>query len=124
MTENDSKRESVDALDALLDEVFRQSRGHAAIPGMEFKSLLLSSYDEHMRRRRNRLSLALFADAFGLRALARPLGAAAFLGAVCAIGFVAGVAEAPRDTETYAELALAIDQSFALTEEVGSWAEE
>lgn len=124
MTGRDDKRKGGDTLDGLLDDVFRQSRGHAAVPGMEFKALLLDSYDEHMRRRRNRLSLSLFADAFGLRALARPLGAAAVLGGICATGFVAGVAGSPRDTETYAELASAIDQSFALTEENGPWAEE
>lgn len=124
MTSGDDRRKSGDRLDGLLDDVFRRPRGHAEIPGMEFKAMLLTSYDEHMRRRRTRLSLTLFADALGLRALARPLGAAAILGGLCAAGFVAGVAGSPREYETYAELASAIDQSFALTEENGPWAEE
>ncbi|MEK7266358.1 MAG: hypothetical protein AAB227_09700 [Pseudomonadota bacterium] len=124
MKSREEKRKGGDALDGLVDDIFRQSRGHAEIPGMEFKAMLLTSYDDHMRRRKNRLSLSLFADAFGLRALARPLGAAAILGGLCAAGFVAGVVDTPRDTETYAELASAIDQSFALTEENGPWAEE
>jgi hypothetical protein len=113
-----------DPIDRVIDDVFRQSRGHAAVPGMEFKAMLLGSYDELQRRRRNRLSLALFADAIGWRALSRPMAAAALLGSVCTAGFIAGVAGAPDDAGAYAELAAAFDQSFSLTEENDLWAEE
>ena len=123
MTTKD-ERESGDAIDALLDDVFRQSRGLTEIPGMEFKDGLLASYDAYIRRRKNRLSLALFADAIGWRALARPFAAAAALGGVCVAGFIAGAAASPGEAETYAELSSAFEQSFALTEENASWAEE
>jgi len=113
-----------DPLDRVIDDVFRQSRGHAAVPGMEFKAMLLNSYDDAQRRRRNRLSLSLFADAIGWRALSRPMAAAALLGSVCTAGFIAGVAGAPGDAGAYAELAAAFDQSFSLTEENDLWAEE
>lgn len=124
MTSKKDNREKGAAIDALLDDVFRQSRSLQEIPGMEFKDGLLASYDAYMRRRKNRLSLALFADAFGWRALARPLGAAAMLGGLCVAGFVAGAAASPGEAQTYAELSSAFEQSFALTEENGSWAEE
>lgn len=124
MTLKKGGRDSGDAIDALLDDVFRQSRSLQEIPGMEFKDGLLASYDAYMRRRRNRLSLTLFADAFGWRALARPFGAAAMLGSLCVAGFIAGAAASPGEAETYAELSSAFEQSFALTEENGSWAEE
>lgn len=112
------------AVDAMLEEVFRQSRSHAEIPGMEFKARLLASYDEHRRRARNRFSSALFADAFGWRALARPLAAAGVLSGVCAAGYVAGAAASPGGVQTYAEFAAEFGQSFDLAEEDSAWAEE
>jgi hypothetical protein len=123
MTTKD-KRESSDAIDALLDDVFQQSRSLTEIPGMEFKDGLLASYDAYMRRRKNRLSLALFADAIGWRALARPFSAAAALGSVCVAGFIAGAATPSGEAQTYAELSSAFEQSFALNEENASWAED
>jgi len=124
MTSGDRKMDEFEELDALLDDVFAKSRTQAEDPGAEFKARLLNSYDTHMRERKNRLSLALFADAFGFRAFARPLAAAASLGGVCAAGFIAGVAAPSDDNSSYAELASAIDQSFAIAEEAETWAGE
>lgn len=113
-----------DPLDNLIDGVFRQSRGHAAVPGMEFKAILMQSFDDVQRRRRARLSLSLIADAFGWRALSRPMAAAALLGGVCAAGFAAGAAVPAGEAAAYAEIASAFDQSFSLAEESDLWAEE
>lgn len=124
MTSKRDNREKGDAIDALLDDVFRQTPSLIDVPGMEFKDGLLAAYDAYMRRRKSRLSLTLFAEAFGWRALARPLAAAAALGSFCVAGFVAGAAASPGEAETYAELSSAFEQSFTLTEENGSWAEE
>ncbi len=91
----------------------------------EVVARLLASYDDHQRKRKNRLSLSLFADAFGLRILARPLAAAGALASLSAAGFVAGAATASSgDAQTYAELASAFDQSYVVNEENGLWAEE
>ena len=124
MNSSDRKMDEGVGLDALLDDVFLTPNKQAEDPGAEFKAKLLDSYDAHMRGRKNRLSLSLFADALGFRALARPLAAAASLGGICAAGFVAGVAAPFGDNSSYAELASAIDQTFAYAEEAETWAEE
>ena len=112
------------ALEAMIDDVFRQSRGGAEIPGMEFKSVALASFDAHQRRTRNRLSFSLVADAFHWRVLARPLASVGVLASLCVAGFVAGSVTASPDYETYAELDAAFSQSFDLNLEDGLWAGE
>lgn len=112
-----------DPIDLMIDDAFRRMREENDEPGTEFKARLLSGFDD-VQRRRNRLSLSTFADAFGWRALARPLGAAGFLASVCVSGFLAGAVAAPADSGAYDELAAAFDQSFALTEEGDQWVEE
>ena len=110
------------ALEAMIDDVFRQSRGGAEIPGMEFKSMALASFDAHQRRIRNRVSFSLFADAFRWRLLARPLASVGVLASLCVAGFVAGSVTASPDYETYAELDAAFSQSFDFNQEDGIWA--
>lgn len=117
---------STDAMmDALLADLLADARRVDEIVGPGFRERLLASFDDHQRRRRrNRLSLSLFADAFGWRALSRPLASAGILAGLCATGFIAGAAASPGDRETYAELAASLDQSFGYSEEDASWAEE
>lgn len=111
-------------LDAMLDDLLADARLVDDIVGPDFKARLIASFDDHQRRRRNRAAFTLFADAFGWRALARPLASAGILAGVCATGFIAGAAASPSDSETYAELAASLDQSFGFSEENASWAEE
>lgn len=111
-------------MDALLADLLADVRRVDEIVGPGFRERLLASFDDHQRRRRNRLSLSLFADAFGWRALSRPLASAGILAGLCATGFIAGAAASPSDRETYAELAASLDQSFGYSEEDASWAEE
>lgn len=118
--EGPMKKERPDdaALDALL----------AAAPLIcaddAFRSQLLADFDAQRRTAQTRPAFALFAVAFGWRALARPLASAGMLAGLCATGFIAGAAASPNDAETYAALSEAFEQSFDLTEENASWAEE
>jgi hypothetical protein len=93
-------------------------------PDDSFRARLLSEFDAGRRRARSKISLMLFAEAFGWRALARPVAAFSLLAGVCATGFLAGAAAAPGDRETYAALDEAFDQSFDLNVESANWAEE
>lgn len=127
MFDNDPQRPAPPndaALEAMIDDVFRQSRGRGEIPGMEFKAMALASYDAHQRRARNQLSFSLFADAFQWRLLGRPLASIGVLASLCAAGFVAGSITASPDYETYAALDAAFSQSFDLSQEDGIWVEE
>jgi hypothetical protein len=108
--------------DARLDALLSLSKPLEA--DSVFQSGLLHGFDAHVRRKNNALSLSLFADAFGWRALARPLAAASLLAGICTTGFVAGAAASPSDGDTYAELSAAFDQSFNLSEDTVSWAKE
>lgn len=112
-----------DPLDAAIESAFQSARREGE-PHLEMKSALLASYDAFQRRKRNRISLSLFADAFGLSALARPAGAAALMSAICVAGFAAGAASGAGRDDTYTEIAMAFDQSFAFTAEDASWAGE
>lgn len=95
--------------DALIAETFASMRADDRRLPPELAARLLADYDRHQRRRRDRLSLRLFADAFGWRALARPVAAASVIASLLAGGFVAGAAAAPSPS---AELASALAQSF------------
>lgn len=112
-----------DPLDAAIDSALAATR-RAGDPQFEMKSALLASFDAFQRRKRNRFSLSLFADAFGVRALGRPIGAAALMSAICITGFAAGAASGVGADDTYTELAMAFDQSFAYSAEDASWAGE
>ncbi len=101
--------------DAKLDALLSLSRPLEA--DSAFQSSLLHAFDARTRRRRERLSLTIFAEAFGWRALARPMAAASLLAGICMTGFVAGAAASPSDGETYAELSAAVDQSFNFSED-------
>lgn len=108
--------------DAALDALLAAAPHFAADDA--FRARLLKDFDARRRAVRTRRTFTLFADAFGWRALARPLASAGMLAGLCVTGFVAGAAAAPNDGETYAALSEAFDQSFDLTEENASWAEE
>lgn len=108
------------ALDAALD--YWRRTPPAPADGVEQK--LLAGFDAFQRKRRAGLSLATFADAFGWRALSRPISAAALLSAICVTGFAAGALGAAPADNSYIELAAAFDQSFYLSEEIPAWAEE
>ncbi len=110
--------------EAMVDAALAHLREVDAILGPDLAARLLSDYDTHQRRRRERLSLASFADAFGWRALARPIAAAGLLGSLCAGGFIAGAAATTGGADAYAELSTAIDQSLDFTGEDASWAAE
>ncbi len=88
------------------------------------RARLLADFDAQRRASRTRLAFTLFADAFGWRALARPLASAGMLAGLCVSGFIAGAAASANDGEAYAALSEAFDQSFDLSEENASWAEE
>ena len=86
--------------------------------GADISARLIAGFDAHMRARRNRVSLQLFADAFGWRALARPMAATGLLVMIGAGGLFAGIATPEDDTSIYADLSDALDQSFANDEEL------
>lgn len=111
-----------DTDDAKLDALLSLSRPLEA--DSAFQSSLLHAFDARARRKNERLSLTVFAEAFGWRALARPMAAASILAGICTTGFVAGAAASPNESDTYAELSAAFDQSFDLSEDIGSWARE
>lgn len=113
-----------ESVEAMLDELFKGTQRLRDIPDMEFKSLLLADYDALQQRRRKRLSLALFAEALGWRALSRPIAAAGLLAGLSISGFIAGAAAAPGESATFAELSVALDRSFDYSEESVPWAEE
>jgi hypothetical protein len=89
-----------------------------------YRARLLADFDAQRRASRTRPAFTLFADAFGWRALARPLASAGMLAGLCATGFIAGAVASANDGEAYAALSEAFDQSFDLSEENASWAEE
>ncbi len=113
---------SADNADARLDALL--SIAPRLEPDDAFRAELLAGFDVRSRRARSRISLSLFADAFGWRGLSRPVAAFSLLAGVCATGFVAGASATPGDRETYAALAEAFDQSFDLNVENANWAEE
>jgi len=86
---------------------------------------LLADYDAVMRARRAG-PLAALADAFGWRALARPLAPAALGAVMVAVGGVLGAATAPAagDDEAYIYLAAGLDPAGGFSAEVASWAEQ
>lgn len=96
-------------------------------PSWEFKSRLLDDYDAVMRARRAN-PFAAVADAFGWRALARPLAPAGIGAAMVMLGAVLGAATSgavgsgARDDEAYAFMSAALDPSDGIDEEVSAWA--
>lgn len=94
-------------------------------PATDFISRLLADYDAVMRARRANPFNAI-ADAFGWRALARPLAPAGIGAAIIALGAFAGAATArgAGEDEAITYLSAALDPSFGLTEEALSWAEQ
>lgn len=112
------------AAEAIVESVLENWRHVDEALGPDFRNRLLAGFDDHRRRRRRKPSLSLFADALGWRALARPATAALVLAAVCGAGFVAGAEATADDAQVYAEIDAAFDESFDLSEENGSWAEE
>lgn len=111
----EQKEEDVDAaaqriVDLVIEDMREQDRVLSEAMGPDFRAKLLASFDDFQRKRRARLSLGAFADAFGWKALGRPFAPAGILGALCAIGFVAG---ASASNGADADLAAALDQSFS-----------
>ena len=115
---NDS--EDWTALDAALGR-------DAPIDDAAFQRRLLADYDGVMRSRRAR-PLAALADAFGWRALARPIAPAALGAAMVLLGGVAGALTAPAavagDDEAYVYLAAALSPAADFSAEVAAWAEQ
>ncbi|MCB2096506.1 MAG: hypothetical protein KDE05_02645 [Parvularculaceae bacterium] len=103
--------------DRMIDEALADMRIADAAPDDAFRSLALAGFDAFARARRKRLSLDLFADAFGWRALARPLAAASLLLTFGAAGVIAGAATPEADNALYAELSDAFDQDYGFVEE-------
>lgn len=97
-----------------------------AAPAPDFERRLLADYDAVMRGRRS-APLAALADAFGWRALARPLAPIALGALMVALGGVVGAATAPAvasDDEAYGYLTAALDPADGFSAEVASWAEQ
>jgi hypothetical protein len=116
MTEANEERIVRERAEAIVAEALAHMREVDDILGPELHARILARFDDFHQRRRQRLSLQSFAEAFGWQALARPRAAAGLLGALCAIGFFAGAA---LGDEGDVELAAALDQSFgAATESV------
>ncbi|MFN3961252.1 MAG: hypothetical protein ACK4NP_15270, partial [Parvularculaceae bacterium] len=83
--------------------------------------------DAHMTAFVGAISLPpALADAFGWRALARPLAPAALGAVMVAVGGVLGAATAPAagDLEAYVYLAAGLDPAGGFSAEVASWAEQ
>jgi len=95
----------------------------AAAP--DFERRLLADYDAAMRGRRSG-PLAALADAFGWRALARPLAPVALGALMVVLGGVVGAATAPAvaSDEAYGYLTAALDPADGFSAEVASWAEQ
>lgn len=106
------------AADRIIDDALGDMRIADAAPDDAFRALALAGFDAFARaRRKKRLSLDLFADAFGWRALARPLAAASLLLTAGAAGVIAGAATPENDNALYAELSDAFDQDYGFVEE-------
>lgn len=89
----------------------------------DFERRLLADYDAVMRGRRSG-PLAALADAFGWRALARPLAPIALGALMVALGVVVGAATAPAvaSDDDYGYLTAALDPADGFSAEVASWA--
>ncbi len=97
-------------VDAVIADWREQDRVLDEALGPDYRQRLLAGFDDFQRRRRARLSLSSFAEAFGWRALGRPLAPAGILAALCAIGFIVGASATGGGAEE--ELIAALDQSF------------
>lgn len=98
----------------------------APIDDPEFQRRLLADFDGVMRSRRTS-PLAALADAFGWRALARPLAPAALAAAIVMLGVVVGALSAPvgaADEQAYVFLTAGLDPAADFSAEVASWAEQ
>lgn len=115
MTETEQDRLVRARAEAIVAEALAHMREVDDVLGPELRARILAGFDDFHRRRRARLSLQSFAEAFGWRALARPRAAAALLAGLCAIGFFAGAAVGDAGD---VELAAALDQSFGAAENV------
>lgn len=120
MDQDGKDSEDWTAIDAAL-------RRDAPIDDAAFQRRLLADYDGVMRSRRAAPLVAL-ADAFGWRALARPLAPAALGAAMVMTGVVAGALTAPTavagEDEAYGYLTAALDPAGDFNAEVAAWAEQ
>jgi hypothetical protein len=115
MNGDERSQEEIDAatqriVDLVFEDMREQDRVLSEAFGPDFRERLLASFDDFQRKKRSRLSLGEFADAFGWKPLGRPFAPAGILGALCAIGFVAG---ASADSGADADLSAALDESFS-----------
>lgn len=99
----------------------------APIDDPDFQRRLLADFDGVMAARRAS-PLAALAEAFGWRALARPLAPAALGAAMVMLGGVIGALTAPvgvaADEEAYVYLTAGLDPAGDFSAEVASWAEQ
>lgn len=119
MTDTEKSPAEIDAaaqriVDLVFEGMREQDRVLSEALGPDFRERLLAGFDDFERKRRTRLTLTSFAEAFGWRALGRPIAPAGILGALCAIGFVAG---ASANGAPDADLSAALDQSFSYSAE-------
>jgi len=104
--------------DSVINETISALREKDRAADKKFEMRALEAFDSYARARKSRLSLDVFADAFGLRVLARPLAAASLLLTVGFAGVAAGVLTPESDNAVYAELSDAFDEVYDFSEEV------
>jgi hypothetical protein len=119
MTDKRQTPEEIEAaaqriVDLVFEGMREQDRVLSEALGPDFRARLLAGFDDFQRKRRTRLTLSSFAEAFGWKALGRPIAPAGILGALCAIGFVAG---ASANGAADADLSAALDRSFSYSAE-------
>ncbi len=115
--ENKSFAADRSAADDALHKAFAALKAADAHADPQFGMRALAAYDDHMRSKRSRLSLEIFAEAFGWRALSRPLAAAGLLLTVGLAGVVTGVMAPESENAVYAELSAAFDEAYDFSEE-------
>jgi len=103
---------------SVINETIAALRKKDGAANRQFEMRALEAFDSFTRARKNRLSLDVFADAFGLRVLSRPLAAAGLLLSVGFAGVAAGVMTPESDNAVYAELSVAFDEVYDFSEEV------